>query len=132
MDRASRANSGEGMAAYAAPSLFQPHLARQAIRDAHAKRIPPLLCIFNSMSSIPTLRFITPFNFDSSVIDWEHSSCNIETMTTMVHEIAFISQGRTIPWVRVPGHDHAAIGWALDAGASIVVPQVWLCIAIQA
>jgi 4-hydroxy-2-oxoheptanedioate aldolase len=25
---------------------------------------------------------------------------------------------------RVPGHDHAAIGYALDAGASIVVPQV--------
>lgn len=24
----------------------------------------------------------------------------------------------------VPGHDHAAIGFALDAGASIVVPQV--------
>jgi len=24
----------------------------------------------------------------------------------------------------VPGHDHAAIGWALDAGASVVVPQV--------
>lgn len=35
-----------------------------------------------------------------------------------------MSGGRTIPWVRVPGHDHAAIGWALDAGASIVVPQV--------
>jgi 4-hydroxy-2-oxoheptanedioate aldolase len=25
---------------------------------------------------------------------------------------------------RVPGHDHAAIGYALDCGASIVVPQV--------
>jgi 4-hydroxy-2-oxoheptanedioate aldolase len=25
---------------------------------------------------------------------------------------------------RVPGHDHAAIGFALDAGASIVLPQV--------
>lgn len=25
---------------------------------------------------------------------------------------------------RVPGHDHAAIGYALDAGASIIVPQV--------
>lgn len=29
-----------------------------------------------------------------------------------------------MPFVRVPGHDHAAIGFALDAGASIVVPQV--------
>lgn len=45
-------------------------------------------------------------------------------MTAMVHEAAFMSGGRTIPFVRVPGHDHAAIGFALDAGASIVVPQV--------
>ena len=65
----------------------------------------------------------------------------------MVHELIFCSEGRTIPWVRyafllgssplrpkghlltlfslrVPGHDHAAIGFALDAGASIVIPQV--------
>lgn len=42
----------------------------------------------------------------------------------MVHETVFMSEGRTIPWVRVPGHDHAAIGYALDAGASIVIPQV--------
>lgn len=42
----------------------------------------------------------------------------------MVHDVMFMSQGRSIPWVRVPGHDHAAIGYALDAGASIVIPQV--------
>ena len=42
----------------------------------------------------------------------------------MVHEIMFMSEGRTIPFVRVPGHDHAAIGYALDAGASLVIPQV--------
>src|SRR5271155_921672 len=58
----------------------------------------------------------------------------------MVHDISFVSEGKTIPLVRfamlplylrclliknsVPGHDHAAIGYALDAGASIVVPQV--------
>ena len=42
----------------------------------------------------------------------------------MVHEIIFCSEGRTIPFVRVPGHDHAAIGFALDAGASVVIPQV--------
>lgn len=24
----------------------------------------------------------------------------------------------------VPGHDHAAIGYALDAGASLVIPQI--------
>lgn len=42
----------------------------------------------------------------------------------MVHEIMFMSQGTSIPFVRVPGNDHAAIGYALDAGASIVIPQV--------
>lgn len=35
-----------------------------------------------------------------------------------------MSEGKTIPFVRVPGHDHAAIGYAVDCGASIVVPQV--------
>ena len=57
-------------------------------------------------------------------IDWEHTSCNVETMTDMVHAVQFCSEGRSIPIVRVPGTDHAAIGYALDAGASIVVPQV--------
>lgn len=42
----------------------------------------------------------------------------------MVHVIVFMSEGESIPFVRVPGHDHAAIGYALDAGASIVVLQV--------
>ncbi|PHH92765.1 hypothetical protein CDD83_5171 [Cordyceps sp. RAO-2017] len=112
------------MAAYAAPSLFQPHRAREAIRDAHKKKIPPLLGYYAGLSSVPITRFLAPMNFDAVWIDWEHTSCNVETMTTMVHESIFMSQGRTIPWVRVPGHDHAAIGYALDAGASIVVPQV--------
>ncbi|KAL7949233.1 Phosphoenolpyruvate/pyruvate domain-containing protein [Trichoderma barbatum] len=59
-----------------APSLFQPHRVRQAVRDAHEKRIPLL----------------------------------IETMTTIVHETAFMSGGRAIPWL--------TLGFALDAGAS--------------
>jgi 4-hydroxy-2-oxoheptanedioate aldolase len=42
----------------------------------------------------------------------------------MVHEVVFMSEGKTIPWVRVPGHEHAAIGYALDAGASLVLPQI--------
>lgn len=69
----------------------------------------------------------------------------------MVHESIFMSQGKTIPFVRyvppslppshsrpghtvplplplsfpsVPGHDHASIGYALDAGASLIIPQV--------
>lgn len=49
---------------------------------------------------------------------------NIETMTTMVHETMFMSSGRTIPFVRVPGHDEAMIAFAMDAGASIVAPHV--------
>lgn len=114
----------QGMKAYAAPSLFQPHRARDAIRDAHQKKIPPLLCYYAGLSSLPITRFLAPMNFDAVWIDWEHSSCNVETMTSMVHEAIFMSQGATIPFVRVPGHDHAAVGYALDAGASIVVPQV--------
>ncbi|KAM4060755.1 hpcH/HpaI aldolase/citrate lyase family protein [Hirsutella rhossiliensis] len=117
-------DSGVSMAAYAAPSLFQPHRARDAIRDAHKKKIAPLLGYYAGLSSIPITRFLAPMNFDVVWIDWEHTSCNVETMTTMVHEAIFMSQGRTMPFVRVPGHDHAAIGYALDAGASIVVPQV--------
>ncbi|KAI5806079.1 Pyruvate/Phosphoenolpyruvate kinase-like domain-containing protein [Geopyxis carbonaria] len=112
------------MDAYTAPSLFQPHRARQALRDAHAGVIPPLLGFYFGMSSIPVARVVATLGFDTVWIDWEHTSCNVETMTTMVHDIMFMSQGRTIPFVRVPGHDHAAIGYALDAGASIVVPQV--------
>lgn len=67
----------------------------------------------------------------------------------MVHDIHLCSEGRTAALVRqvpdtllphcltvlrkdhhanirpsIPGHDHAAIGYALDAGASIVIPQV--------
>ena len=119
-----KAGSDQGMLAYAAPSLFQPHHARQAIRDAHAKKIPPLLGYYAGLSSLPITRMLAPMGFDTVWIDWEHSSCNVETMTNMVHEAIFMSGGRTMPFVRVPGHDHAAIGYALDAGASIVVPQV--------
>lgn len=118
------------MAAYAPPLFFQPHRAREAIRDAHKKKIPPILGYHASLSALPPsrligkTRLIAPMNFDAVFIDWEHTSCNVETMTSMVHEAIFMSQGRTIPWVRVPGHDHAAIRYALDAGASIVIPQV--------
>ncbi|KAK4692988.1 hypothetical protein P7C71_g4323, partial [Lecanoromycetidae sp. Uapishka_2] len=75
-----------GMAAYRAPSLFQPHRTRQALRDAHEGKIPPLMGLYLGLSTVPTARFIAPLG--------------------------------------VPGHDHAAIGFALDAGANIVIPQV--------
>ncbi|KAF7876798.1 hypothetical protein EAF04_001881 [Stromatinia cepivora] len=42
----------------------------------------------------------------------------------MVHNVQFMSEGKSFAIVRVPGHDHASIGYALDAGASILVPQV--------
>jgi 4-hydroxy-2-oxoheptanedioate aldolase len=75
--------SDVGMAAYAAPSLFQPHNARQAVRDAHAKKIRPLLGVYYGVSSIPVARLLAPFGFDAVWIDWEHTACNIETMTTV-------------------------------------------------
>ncbi|KAH6640126.1 Pyruvate/Phosphoenolpyruvate kinase-like domain-containing protein [Chaetomium tenue] len=102
----------EGMKAYVGPSLFQPHRARQAIRDAHEKKIPPLIGYYAGLSSVPITRFVAPMGYDVMWIDWEHTSCGVETMTTVC-----LSRS-------VPGHDHAAIGFALDAGASIVVPQL--------
>lgn len=72
-----------GMATYRAPSLFQPHQARKAIRDAHEGKIPPLMGLYLALSSIPTARFIAPMAFDAVWVDWEHSSCNVETMTTV-------------------------------------------------
>ncbi|KAK3303834.1 Pyruvate/Phosphoenolpyruvate kinase-like domain-containing protein [Chaetomium strumarium] len=112
------------MQAYMGPSLFQPHRARQAIRDAHEKKIPCMIGYYAGLSSLPITRFLAPMGYDIVWIDWEHTSCGVETMTSMVHEAMFMSAGRTIPFVRVPGHDHAAIGFALDAGASIVIPQL--------
>lgn len=73
----------EGMKAYMAPSLFQPHNARQAIRDAHEKKIPPLIGYYAGLSSIPITRYLAPMGYDVVWIDWEHTSCNVETMTTV-------------------------------------------------
>ncbi|KAK2764308.1 hypothetical protein FQN54_009000 [Arachnomyces sp. PD_36] len=112
------------MEAYRAPSLFQPHRARQALRDAHDGKIPRIFAHYFGISSVAVARLVATMGFDAVWIDWEHTACDIETMTTMVHEVMFMSEGKTIPFVRVPGHDHASIGYALDAGASIVVPQV--------
>lgn len=73
----------QGMQKYAAPSLFQPHLARQAIRDAYEKKIPPLIGYYAGLSSVPITRYLAPMGFDMVWIDWEHTACNIETMTTV-------------------------------------------------
>ncbi|MCJ1354732.1 MAG: hypothetical protein MMC33_004721 [Icmadophila ericetorum] len=114
----------KGMAAYRAPSLTQPHRARQAIRDAYEGKINPLIGYYCGISTVPTARVMAQLGADVVWVDWEHSSCNIETMTNIVHAIQFMSEGKTMAFVRLPGHDHASIGYALDAGASIVVPQV--------
>jgi 4-hydroxy-2-oxoheptanedioate aldolase len=76
-------SSDSGMLAYRAPSLFQPHRLRQAIRDAHAGKIPPLMGYFFALTSIPTSRFIAPLGFDIVWIDWEHAAVDVETITTV-------------------------------------------------
>lgn len=71
------------MEAYRAPSLFQPHRARQALRDAHEGKIPPLLAHYFGISSVAVARLIAPMGFDAVWIDWEHTACDTETMTTV-------------------------------------------------
>ncbi|KAM3072146.1 hypothetical protein ACMFMG_008604 [Clarireedia jacksonii] len=117
-------SSSQGMQAYRAPSLLQPHRARDALRDAHDGKIPPLIGFFCGLASPPISKIAAQLGYDIVWIDWEHSAMNVETMTQMVHDVQFISEGKSMAFVRVPGHDHASIGYALDAGASIVVPQV--------
>jgi 4-hydroxy-2-oxoheptanedioate aldolase len=71
----------QGMVAYRAPSLLQPHRARQAFADAHIGRIPPLIGFYCGVSCPPIAKIVAQFGYDLVWIDWEHSSCNVETMT---------------------------------------------------
>jgi 4-hydroxy-2-oxoheptanedioate aldolase len=73
----------KGMAAYRAPSLFQPHKARQALRDAHNGKISPLIGFYCGVSTVPTASVVAQLGADIVWIDWEHSSCGVETMTTV-------------------------------------------------
>lgn len=70
-----------GMAAYRAPSLFQPHRAREALADAHAGKIKPILGYFMGLASPPVAKLVALFGFDMVWVDWEHASMNVETMT---------------------------------------------------
>lgn len=81
---------GRGMLDYTAPSLFQPHRARQAIRDAHEGKISPLAGLYFGLSSVPVARHIAAFGYDVAWVDWEHSSCNVETMTTVSPMSSFL------------------------------------------
>lgn len=74
---------------YMAPSLFQPHRARDAIRDAHSKKISLMVGYFAGLSSIPITRLLAPLGFDWVWFDWEHSSCSVETMTTVRAVVIF-------------------------------------------
>lgn len=76
------------------------------------------------LPSLPGAKLAATFGFDIVGVDWEHTAMDVETMTQMVHDIQFCSEGKSIALVRISGHDHATIGYALDAGASIMVPQV--------
>ena len=73
----------KGMAAYRAPSLTQPHRARQAIRDAYEGKTNPLIGYYCGISTVPTARVMAQLGADIVWIDWEHSSCGVETMTTV-------------------------------------------------
>ncbi|KAJ5654237.1 hypothetical protein N7490_001240 [Penicillium lividum] len=116
--------SAKGMQAYRAPSLLQPHKARRALQDAYEGRIGPLVGFYLAFPTVPSARIAAQLGADFVWVDWEHSSCGVETMTNVVHAIQEGSEGRSMAFVRVPGHDHANIAFALDAGASIIVPQV--------
>lgn len=73
----------KGMAAYRAPSLLQPHNARRALRDAYEGKINPLIGYYCGITSAPAARVIAQLGADIVWVDWEHSSCNVETMTTV-------------------------------------------------
>lgn len=79
-----------GMAAYRAPSLLQPHRARQAIRDAHTGKIPPLTGFYCGVSSPALAKVVAQMGYDLVWIDWEHSSCNTETMNQVIVSYSII------------------------------------------
>jgi 4-hydroxy-2-oxoheptanedioate aldolase len=73
--------NNQGMAAYRAPSLLQPHRARDALADAHSGKIAPFIGLWHAVSSSPIVRITAQLGFDVLCLDWEHSACNIETVT---------------------------------------------------
>lgn len=69
-----------GMAAYRAPSLLQPHRARQAIADAHSGKIKPLVAFYCGLASTAITKVVSQLGFDMVWIDWEHAAMGVETM----------------------------------------------------
>lgn len=76
--------ASEGMVAYRASSLLQPHKARQAIVDAHAGRIPPLIGIFCAFASPQLNKVVSQLGFDFVWVEWEHASMSVETTTQVI------------------------------------------------
>lgn len=74
---------------YIGPTLFQPHQARHAIRDAHEKKITPMIGYYSGLASVPITRWLAPMGFDFVWIDWEHCAMNVETMTTVCFSAAY-------------------------------------------
>jgi 4-hydroxy-2-oxoheptanedioate aldolase len=123
-DGGSDVPAGADVASYRAKTLFQPHRARQALRDAHEGKIPPLIAFICLLSSPQVIKVAAQLGFDIVMIDQEHSAMNIETMTDvsnsckislpkstmntrakaneqqMVHNIQFMSEGKSMAWVR--------------------------------
>lgn len=77
----SAAAAPQGMLAYRAPSLLQPHHARQAFKDAHEGKIPPLMGFYMGFASTAASKLVAQLGADLVWIDWEHASMNVETMT---------------------------------------------------
>ena len=104
------------MLAYRAPSLLQPHRARQALKDSHDGKIAPLVGYWHAVSAPSVVRITAQLGFDVLCLDWEHSSVNVETLTQaseqkmislsmtnslqMVHDAQLISEGKTMALVR--------------------------------
>ena len=100
------------MSYYRAPSLFQPHRCRDAIRDAHSGKIPPMVAAFVGITTLPVSLFIAPMGFDHVFIDWAHSNCNTETMT-QVSSVLSSRSGWSCRWCTtfpLPARENQSLG----------------------
>ncbi|KAK1997840.1 hypothetical protein LX36DRAFT_657173 [Colletotrichum falcatum] len=43
------------------------------------------MCYYSGLSAVPLTRFLAPMGYDAVWIDWEHTSCNVETMTSVCY-----------------------------------------------
>jgi 2-keto-3-deoxy-L-rhamnonate aldolase RhmA len=84
--------STKGMQAYRAPSLLQPHKARQALRDAYEGRIGPLIGTYLAFPTVPYARIASQLGADFVWVDWEHSPCDVETMTNVSIHLLYFAQ----------------------------------------